>query len=984
MFRWHTSLKSILRTKQPPYFLLVLALAVVGLLAAQSRFLAQPAAPTPPAQYKVELRYAIDSPRDQRVIFYKEMIDGLKKLGFVFNPTLKDLPPTEPENTYKNRIKGTVAGKNGIKIANVPFVASVLLVPADFALPKKQGARVLVDLELTSGFSAGQQRELQDQVRALLRVFGFQESAGYDHRGYTGQPFTRLRGSVPSDVLDILLKDLRTQPTGWFAPKIPPSALPVPLAKVNPIRIIRVLPDPAPVSSLPAPPDRGEEAFYSIGPRLWEIVKANGPQTKPVRVEVIFKFKPKESDSLRILLQKTAPAFVIEGMVGNTVFGVFGRPTVDANGKVVTPPIMVGEEIKALARLDVISSLRIARPATVAVDPTVTFPANNSLAVEKSGLNKLHQKGHRGKGVKIAIIDSDFSGYEEFIKKGKLPKNTHLLDLTIERNGNLLPDPWPTAAGATGHGTQCAAAAALAAPEAEVVLVRIDPAAPHMLLQVLKSIPGELTFSANLTRRIDETRAAGSLLEQRRKQLLIERRHVMESFNDEEVDKQTYKFLGRPIRSWLFTPREWHEQRMQEFMKEYRRQREKEIRLTQYIKSLGFLNGVDIISSSLVWNDGYPLGGRSDLTQQLDDMLRPKPTPVFPHDQPGILPPKQKQPPLWFQSAGNTRGQSWHDAFRDADSNGVLEFRDSTSKLPPGSWTRELNFLSWLPYNKEELVDLPAGTKLRASLQWTEPHAPAYFFQPGEKDWYRYPLAELKLIVLRQRDPAGKELPADAFEVVAESEPLPERLANSPHAATYEIHAEWKADKPGRYAIRIERQLPSRWIVVDDPDSEGLRFVHLTGLAPVGITPLGAPNLPALEPRWQLEQRLFVEAVSGDAARKGRPILGLFTNEGSVGVPADGRDLMAVGAARFDGKAEIFSSMGPPAGLELFLTPRLFSYDRLGGQKNVQGPAFGTSLSAPFAAGMAASVLSAGSPEQTRRWLQQTPLERRVFKIPQS
>ena len=32
---------------------------------------------------------------------------------------------------------------------------------------------------------------------------------------------------------------------------------------------------------------------------------------------------------------------------------------------------------------------------------------------------------------------------------------------------------------------------------------------------------------------------------------------------------------------------------------------------------------------------------------------------------------------LWFQAAGNTRGQSWTGVFRDDNKNGILEFADA-------------------------------------------------------------------------------------------------------------------------------------------------------------------------------------------------------------------------------------------------------------------------------------------------------------------
>ena len=71
-----------------------------------------------------------------------------------------------------------------------------------------------------------------------------------------------------------------------------------------------------------------------------------------------------------------------------------------------------------------------------------------------------------------------------------------------------------------------------------------------------------------------------------------------------------------------------------------------------------------------------------------------------------------RQRPLWFQSAGNTRGQAWNDLFRDADGNGVMEF----TGRPAATWTRELNFLAWQPHEEKHSLDLPEKMKLRIAL----------------------------------------------------------------------------------------------------------------------------------------------------------------------------------------------------------------------------------------------------------------------------
>src|SRR5205807_2378858 len=109
--------------------------------------------------------------------------------------------------------------------------------------------------------------------------------------------------------------------------------------------------------------------------------------------------------------------------------------------------------------------------------------------------------------------------------------------------------------------------------------------------------------------------------------------------------------------------------------------------------------------------------------------------------------------------AGNTRGQAWCGVYRDENGNGIMEFADAKTPLKPGRWSHEINFLGWQPYESGIYRDLPAGTRVRLSLQWREPHDPDYFLREEDKvDFYLNPLADFHVQVLRQRDPDTKKL----------------------------------------------------------------------------------------------------------------------------------------------------------------------------------------------------------------------------------
>src|SRR5262249_37902713 len=153
-----------------------------------------------------------------------------------------------------------------------PHVASVVVVPEGLDLPADGKAPVRVRLELAGGLPPGRQRELNEQTRALLFDLGFPEDLGYDHRGYTHQPFTRLVGTIPSGQIRRLVRDLRGYPFGWFAPPIALDQIPAPLKNRHPVLITEVLPP----TDLVRPYKEDKDAFppeglEKIDVELWRL-----------------------------------------------------------------------------------------------------------------------------------------------------------------------------------------------------------------------------------------------------------------------------------------------------------------------------------------------------------------------------------------------------------------------------------------------------------------------------------------------------------------------------------------------------------------------------------------------------------------------------------------------------------------------------------------------------------------------------------------
>src|SRR5262249_5627055 len=159
---------------------------------------------------------------------------------------------------------------------------------------------------------------------------------------------------------------------------------------------------------------------------------------------------------------------------------------------------------------------------------------DNAEALKASGMDALHKKGHRGKKVRLAIVDGDFRGFDKLIASKKLPANTRYVDFTRQRNKDLAPDPFPGDAATLGHGTQGALAALLAAPEVELTLVRVDPTALYQLRDLMLYLGGEPVDSEGLKQRQGELDLEKFDLLEQRKVILAERKEILNDFGADE------------------------------------------------------------------------------------------------------------------------------------------------------------------------------------------------------------------------------------------------------------------------------------------------------------------------------------------------------------------------------------------------------------------------------------------------------------------
>ena len=189
-------------------------------------------------------------------------------------------------------------------------------------------------------------------------------------------------------------------------------------------------------------------------------------------MEVVLNHHPGSGDTLwQGDLRVAAPGSVVEGRVGPLV-ALLASPRV----------------APAVAELPSVSAVRLPRPASAQLLGPGAARERRLEALRSHVLSRADAAQYLGRGGRVAVLGSDFRGYERFLGKG-LPAGTKLIDLTALRNTSLHGDPYASDAKEIGQGTQ--AALDLAAPGTELTLIRIDPASPTQLHTVARLINGE-------------------------------------------------------------------------------------------------------------------------------------------------------------------------------------------------------------------------------------------------------------------------------------------------------------------------------------------------------------------------------------------------------------------------------------------------------------------------------------------------------------
>jgi hypothetical protein len=243
-----------------------------------------------------------------------------------------------------------------------------------------------------------------------------------------------------------------------------------------------------------------------------------------------------------------------------------------------------------------------------------------------------------------------------------------------------------------------------------------------------------------------------------------------------------------------------------------------------------------------------------------------------------------------------------------------MEFAPAQAPLPLANWSPEMNFLGVQSATGETTPDIPAGAKLRFTMQWREPLDPNL----PAADRPAYPVV---LRVFRQLDPAGAKQPSDEMAEAARSVGGPYPIMLTETFVVYEQILEFDVAAAGRYAL-----------------------VVATGYQP-------PPLLPALKREVEAYPRIVIETLSAKRGDGKVVFRSYVTKDAGVGTPGDSLGAITVGTGA---AGEL---VGGGTGLTLRPKPDLFGPSALEGGGGLRGPG----VAAGFVGGAGAALAQAGA-----------------------
>jgi hypothetical protein len=716
----------------------------------------------PPRAEKVDvqIRYRIRADRDERIRQYRVLEKHLAALGFV--DAKKDDPDRDLDILDPNaeRFTGTVPGAKVLDILNDVRVQNILFAPAGFTYPDAPDKPVAIRIGLRGGLLPRVQQQLHEQTVAHLGQLGFTESLGYDTRGYT-----LVRGAIPLKNLPLLVKDVRTEPSGWFLPATPLDDLPAPLRDRNPMRWTEVLPITEFAPPFVPPPVLPAQLKYSADLRAALLDPAQ--KDAALRVEAVFEDRIAGFDVLRGVVQGRYVGASLDGVIGNVASIRFSRPSL----------------VEAFALEPSLSYLRLPRQGWETLATTQGGKGVSAAdAVMAARIGELHKLGYSGAGVKVVLIGSDFTGAERLIG-GELPKGTKIVDLTTELTPELVPAKPELAR--LGSGTAAARLLAAGAPNCDLVLVRIDPGCMFFLRTIIALARGELAYTDALQVRLAELSARSRVLDNEKRAAIDAYRAAFSDLSDNEVAVALRKKTKADLDA-VFVK----EKALGEVITRFNTYR-KDITTT--------LAGAEVIVNTLAWDSGYPLDSLSDFAATLDRVSTVLPPLI--QKRPADPAAAPKPPLVWVQAASSAGAAVWGGPFLDVNRDGLMEFVPPGTKLPADNWSPQLNFLGTRALSGEVSPELAKDAKLRIVVQWREPADPNF----PDSDVPYYPLT---LRLLRQLDPTGTQRPSDEMEELARSVSAPNVVSRTRTYLVFEQMVEFTVPVAGRYALALESAQP--------------------------------------------------------------------------------------------------------------------------------------------------------------------------------
>jgi Subtilase family len=96
--------------------------------------------------------------------------------------------------------------------------------------------------------------------------------------------------------------------------------------------------------------------------------------------------------------------------------------------------------------------------------------------LQRLGLPRWHEQGHRGQGIKVAILDSGFRGYRNFLGNG-LPRSVQVKSFRLDQD---------VEARDSQHGILCGEVVHALAPQAELLFASWEPDSPRSFLDAVR------------------------------------------------------------------------------------------------------------------------------------------------------------------------------------------------------------------------------------------------------------------------------------------------------------------------------------------------------------------------------------------------------------------------------------------------------------------------------------------------------------------